>query len=312
MTQTTPIQSYQFTLLGKTLTKDHIASLNQVFKESQITVDSSPKYLSVGQGHDAVQFAVKTSHAQHILRDLCLNFSAHHKVDLLAQPQSFDTKACRLVCFDMDSTLIGQEVIDELAKEAGIGEQVAEITERAMQGELDFQESFKARVALLKGLDTDVLDKIASRLTINDGAARLISTLKANGIHTAIFSGGFQYFAEYLKNKLGLDEVHANTLDIQDGQVTGEVKGQIVDGARKAVLLQELANKLDISLEQTIAIGDGANDLPMLSLAGLGVAFRAKPLVKAQAKQSISYEGLDGILYLLQLSDDEIESKTNI
>ena len=197
-------------------------------------------------------------------------------------------------------------MIDELALEAGVGEQVAEITERAMQGELDFQQSFRARVALLKGLDASVLPKIAERLTVTEGAERLISTLKALGYKTAILSGGFQYFAEYLQAKLGIDEVHANILDVQDGLVTGEVKGAIVDGARKAELLRQLADKMGISLEQAMAVGDGANDLPMLSIAGLGVAFRAKPLVRQNANQAISSVGLDGVLYLLGMHDKDL------
>ncbi|ESK38811.1 phosphoserine phosphatase SerB [Acinetobacter nectaris CIP 110549] len=309
MTQITQGLSYKFTLLGKELTSHHFQALANFFQRYHLVhVESQTKTLSEGQGHDATQFIVTAEQPFEILRDLCLSFSETEHVDLVVQSLDFNTKQCRLVCFDMDSTLIGQEVIDELAKEAGIGAQVAEITERAMQGELDFQESFRARVALLKGLDIDVLEKIASRLTINEGAARLISTLKAQGIHTAIFSGGFQYFAEYLQKKLGLDEVHANTLDIQNGYVTGEVKGTIVDGARKAELLKELSIKLDIGLEQTIAVGDGANDLPMLSLAGVGVAFRAKPLVRKSAKQAISHVGLDGVLYLLDYSDNQIET----
>ncbi|MFI8038743.1 phosphoserine phosphatase SerB, partial [Acinetobacter baumannii] len=173
-------------------------------------------------------------------------------------------------------------------------------------GELDFQQSFRARVALLKGLDASVLPKIAERLTITEGAERLISTLKALGYKTAILSGGFQYFAEYLQAKLGIDEVHANVLDVQDGVVTGEVKGVIVDGARKAELLRELANKLGISLEQAMAVGDGANDLPMLAIAGLGVAYRAKPLVRQNANQAISSVGLDGVLYLLGMHDKDL------
>jgi phosphoserine phosphatase len=180
----------------------------------------------------------------------------------------------------MDSTLIEQEVIDELAKEAGVGHRVAEITEQAMSGEIDFNQSFAARVALLKGLDSHVLAGIAQRLTITEGAEQLISTLKALGYRTAILSGGFTYFAEYLQHRLGIDEVHANVLDIQDGKVTGQVIGRVVDGARKAELLRELADREGIRLEQTIAVGDGANDLPMLAIAGLGVAFRGKMPIK--------------------------------
>src|SRR5690606_11055956 len=189
------------------------------------------------------------------MRAACSSLANEQNVHVAVQEGRAYRRKRRLVCFDMDSTLIDQEVIDELAIEAGVGEQVAEITERAMQGELDFQQSFRARVALLKGMDASVLPKIAERLTITEGAERLISTLKALGYRTAILSGGFQYFAEYLQTKLDIDEVHANALDVQDGIVTGEVKGHIVDGARKALLLGEIAQEMGISLEQTIAVG---------------------------------------------------------
>ncbi|MCU4577604.1 phosphoserine phosphatase SerB [Acinetobacter courvalinii] len=240
------------------------------------------------------------------MRAACLSLSGELNIDVAVQEDNAYRRNRRLVCFDMDSTLIEQEVIDELALEAGVGAQVAEITERAMLGELDFQQSFRARVALLKGLDASVLPKIAERLTVTEGAERLISTLKALGYKTAILSGGFQYFAEYLQAKLGIDEVHANILDVENGVVTGEVKGAIVDGARKAELLRQLAEKMGISLEQAMAVGDGANDLPMLSIAGLGVAFRAKPLVRQNANQAISSVGLDGVLYLLGMHDKDL------
>ncbi|OTG88224.1 phosphoserine phosphatase SerB [Acinetobacter sp. ANC 4558] len=240
------------------------------------------------------------------MRAACLSLSSELNVDVAVQEDNIYRRNRRLVCFDMDSTLIEQEVIDELAIQAGVGEQVAEITERAMQGELDFQQSFRARVALLKGMDASVLPKIAERLTVTEGAEYLISTLKALGYRTAILSGGFQYFAEYLQTKLGIDEVHANILDVQNGVVTGEVKGHIVDGARKAFLLRQIAEEMGISLEQAIAVGDGANDLPMLSIAGLGVAFRAKPLVRQNANQAISSVGLDGVLYLLGVHDKDL------
>jgi phosphoserine phosphatase len=209
----------------------------------------------------------------------------------------------RLVAFDMDSTLIDAEVIDELAKAAGVGEQVAAITERAMRGELDFTASFRARVALLKGLDESALQEIAARLRLNEGAERLVSTLKKMGYKTAILSGGFNYFGRHLQQQLGIDYVFANELEIVAGKATGAVVGEVVDGQRKAALLREIAARENISLEQVIAVGDGANDLPMLSIAGLGIAFRAKPIVKQSARQSISTLGLDGILYLLGISD---------
>jgi len=210
------------------------------------------------------------------------------------------------VAFDMDSTLIEAEVIDELAAAAGVGEQVAAITERAMRGELDFTESFHERVGLLKGLSGDVLQEIAERLPVTEGAERLIRNLKSLGYTTVILSGGFNYFGNYLKDKLGIDYVFANELDMEDGIVTGKVTGTVVDGNRKAQLLREIAEKEGIRLEQTIAVGDGANDLPMLSIAGLGIAFRAKPMVQESAKQSISTLGLDGVLYLLGYRDRDI------
>ena len=186
---------------------------------------------------------------------------------------------------------------------AGVGDQVAAITERAMRGELDFRESFRERVALLKGLPESTLEEVASTLRRSEGAETLITQLRRFGYKTAILSGGFNYFAEKLQKQLGIYYVYANSLPIRDGVVTGEVEEPIVDGQRKAELLRELADREGISLEQTIAVGDGANDLPMLSIAGLGIAFRAKPLVKQSAKQAISTLGLDGILYLLGFRD---------
>jgi phosphoserine phosphatase len=214
----------------------------------------------------------------------------------------------RLICFDMDSTLIKTEVIDELADRAGVGEQVRAITESAMRGEIDFNESFRQRVALLKGLDESVMREIAENLPIMDGADRLMSVLKKCGFKIAILSGGFTYFGQYLQKRFGVDYVYANQLEIEDGKLTGRHLGDIVDGKRKAELLNLIAQVEKIELEQVIAVGDGANDLPMLNLAGLGIAFHAKPKVKENARQSISTIGLDGILYFLGFRDVHLDS----
>lgn len=222
---------------------------------------------------------------------------------MAVQEDSLYRRNRRLVVFDMDSTLIQCEVIDELAKAAGVGDAVAAITERAMQGELDFKESFSHRLRLLRGLDQRKLAGIAERLPLTDGAERLIATLQQLGYKTAIISGGFTFFGRTLQAKLGIDYVFANELEIVDGLVTGRVIEPVVDGAKKAEILVQLAAHEGISLEQVIAVGDGANDIPMLSNAGLGIAFRAKPLVRQQAQQALGELGLDSILYLLGLHD---------
>ena len=212
----------------------------------------------------------------------------------------------RLVCFDMDSTLIQTEVIVELAKRHGVGQQVHEITEAAMRGELDFNDSFIQRVALLKGLEESVMEDVARNLPITEGAEILFKALNKYGFKTAILSGGFNYFGKYLQHKLGIDYVFSNELEIVDGKLTGKHLGEIVNGEMKAELLKKIAFKEDIHLEQVVAVGDGANDLPMLNIAGLGIAFHAKPMVKENAQQAISTIGLDAILYLMGFRDREI------
>jgi phosphoserine phosphatase len=226
-------------------------------------------------------------------------------IDIAFQHDTVYRRSRRLVAFDMDSTLIQTEVIDELARMAGVGDQVAVITEAAMRGELDFQASFRKRVGLLKGLPAEAVQRVADRVPLMDGAERLTSTLSRLGYKMAILSGGFTFVGRGLQRRLGIDYLHANELDIVDGVVTGEVRSEIVDGARKAFHLSAIARAEGLNMEQVIAVGDGANDLPMLQLAGLGIAFRAKPVVRQSARQAISTLGLDGILYLLGVRDRE-------
>ncbi len=240
------------------------------------------------------------------MRAKLLELSHTLDVDIGFQPDSMFRRNRRLVAFDMDSTLIQTEVINQLASAAGVGEQVAAITESAMRGEIDFKESFRRRMRLLEGLDASVIETIASTLPITDGAHRLVSTLKIMGYKTAIISGGFVPFGKRLQKELGIDYVFANELEIEDGKLTGRAVEPIIDGEAKANILSDLAAKEGIRLEQTIAIGDGANDLPMINLAGLGIAFHAKPIVKENAKQAISNLGLDGVLYLIGVRDREL------
>lgn len=241
------------------------------------------------------------------LREKALALGAMHGVDIALQEDSIWRRHRRLVCFDMDSTLIQTEVIDELARRHGVGDEVAAVTEQAMRGELDFQQSFRQRMAKLKGLDESVLAEIAAELPLMDGVERLMRQLKRLGYRTAILSGGFTYFARHLQERLGFDEIHANELVIENGKVTGEVHEPILDAERKAELLREIAAREGLSIAQTIAVGDGANDLKMLAAAGLGIAYRAKPLVRSQARQSISTLGLDAVLYLIGYRQIDLE-----
>ena len=238
-----------------------------------------------------------------------MNLTVKEGIDISFQKDNIFRRNRRLICFDMDSTLIKTEVIDELADRAGVGEEVRAITESAMRGEIDFTESFARRVALLKGLDVSVMKEIADNLPIMDGAERLMSVLKMCGYKIAILSGGFTYFGQFLKKKFDMDYVYANELEVEDGKLTGRYLGDVVDGKRKAELLKLIAQVEKIQLEQVIAVGDGANDLPMLSIAGLGIAFHAKPKVKEIARQSISTIGLDGILYFLGFRDIHIDEE---
>lgn len=240
------------------------------------------------------------------MRAALAHLTEEYDIDIAFQHDTVYRRNRRLVCFDMDSTLIETEVIDELAKLAGVGDKVQKITEAAMRGELDFQGSFRKRVSLLKGLPESALNKVRDNVPLMEGAERLIGTLKKLGYKTAILSGGFTFMGKELQRRLGVDYLYANELDIRGGVATGEVVSEIVDGTKKAEYLRQIAESENLMLEQVIAVGDGANDLPMLSIAGLGIAFRAKPLVRKSARQSISTLGLDGILFLLGVRDREL------
>lgn len=304
---------HMVTLLSRRVTAEQIAELTAVTVRHGLNIDlinrlSGRVPLEALDRHSSacVEFSVRGAPADpDALRADLLELSTRLEVDIAFQKDTPHRRNRRLVCFDMDSTLIEAEVIDELARAAGVGDRVAAITEAAMRGELDFRESFAQRLALLEGLDESVLADIARGLRLTEGAEKLIATLKKLGYKTAILSGGFEYFGRYLQQRLGIDYVYANELEIVDGKVTGQVAGEVVDGERKARLLRELAAREGITAEQVIAVGDGANDLPMLNAAGLGIAFRAKPLVKASAEHAISTLGLDAILYLLGFRDRE-------
>ena len=306
---------YILTLLTREVSAEEVARVTQVTAEQGMNIHDIVRLSGripldkpvTNDIKSCIEFSVQgTPNNSEDMRASFLKIASELDIDIAIQKDDAFRRSRRLVCFDMDSTLIKAEVIDELAKRAGVGDQVAEITESAMQGKIDFTESFKQRMALLEGLEESVLEDIAENLPMMEGAETLIRNLKAYGFKTAILSGGFSYFGNYLKRKLGVDYVHANTLEIADGKLTGRVIHPVVDGARKALLLKQIAEQEGISPQQTIAVGDGANDLPMLSTAGLGIAFRAKPLVRESAKQSMSTHGLDSILYLLGYKDNDI------
>ena len=307
---------HMVTLLARKIDAIHLALVTTLCANTGLNIDKIVRLSGRMQlddsdklGRACVEFSVRgEAQDPRAFRNSLLELASQHNIDIAYQEDNIYRRSRQLVVFDMDSTLIDAEVIDELAKEAGVGDQVAAITEAAMQGKLDFKQSFRQRLELLEGLSVDVLQKVAQRLQLNEGAEHLIKTLKQLGYKTAIVSGGFTYFAEHMQSILGVDYIYANELDTENGLVTGKVVGDVIDGQRKADLLRELAQREGLALEQVIAVGDGANDLPMLNIAGLGIAYQAKPLVKASAKQSISNLGLDGILYLLGYSDKDIQA----
>ena len=307
---------YIITLLGRTVTARHIAEVTKVVAEHGLNIDAIkrltgrvPLREEDRRARSCIELSVRgslTDEERSTMQEGFMNLS-DQGLDVSFQKDDIYRRSRRLICFDMDSTLIETEVIDELAERAGVGPQVREITASAMRGEIDFRESFTRRVGLLRGLDVSVMEEIARSLPITEGLERMMTVLKRVGYKTAILSGGFTYFGNYLRQKYGFDYVYANELEIEEGKLTGRYVGEIVDGRRKAELLRLLCQFEAINIAQSVAVGDGANDLPMLNLAGLGIAFHAKPKVKATARQSISTIGLDGILYFLGLKDSRIE-----
>ena len=307
---------YIITLLGRTVTARHIAEVTKVVAEHGLNIDAIkrltgrvPLREEDRRARSCIELSVRGSlpdEARSTMQEGFLTLS-DQGLAVSFRKDDIYRRSRRLICFDMDSTLIETEVIDELAERAGVGPQVREITASAMRGEIDFRESFTRRVGLLRGLDVSVMEEIARSLPITEGLERMMTVLKRVGYKTAILSGGFTYFGNYLRQKYGFDYVYANELEIEEGKLTGRYVGEIVDGRRKAELLRLLCQFEAINIAQSVAVGDGANDLPMLNLAGLGIAFHAKPKVKATARQSISTIGLDGILYFLGLKDSRIE-----
>ena len=308
---------YIVTLLGRTVTARQIADVTEVIFRHGLNIDAIRRLTGRPPLEPSDENATKacieisvrgslSAEARTAMQNALLGLPKSG-LDISFQKDDIYRRSRRLICFDMDSTLVHTECIDELAARAGVGDQVRAITEQAMRGEIDFSESFKRRVALLKGLDESVLEDIARNLPYNEGLERMMKILKMVGYKTAILSGGFTYFGKHLQQRFGFDYVYANELEIADGKLTGRYVGDIVDGRRKAELLRLLCQVEGINLAQAVAVGDGANDLPMLSLAGLGIAYHAKPKVQANAQQNITSIGLDGILYFLGLKDSQID-----
>ncbi len=308
---------YIITLLGRILTAEQIAAVSRIIANQNLNIDNMirltgriPLDEQERAAKSCVELSVRgTPIDRQQMQQSFLELSSKLNFDISFQEESMFRRMRRLICFDMDSTLIQTEVIDELAERAGVGDEVRAITESAMQGDIDFEESFKQRIKLLKGLDSSVLKEVAVNLPITEGLGRLMKVLQKVGFKTAILSGGFTYFGDYLKEKYGFDYMYANELEIVDGKLTGNYLGDIITGKRKAELLKLIAQVEKIDLKQTVAVGDGANDLPMLGIAGLGIAFHAKPKVIQNARQSLSSVGIDGILYFLGYKDSMLDGE---
>jgi len=306
---------YIVTLLGRKISAAHVAAVTDIMAKQKMNIDiitrlsGRPSLIDDEENKRAcIEFSVRgTPLNEACMQSDFMRVSKTIGIDISFQKDNALRKNKRLICFDMDSTLIQTEVIVELSKYAGVEAKVDEITESAMRGEIDFDESFVQRLSLLEGIDESILQEIAASLPITEGAERLLKNLRKFGYKTAILSGGFTYFGRHLQKKLGFDYVYANELEIVNGKLTGKHKGAIVNGEMKATLMKQIAEKEHIQLSQVIAVGDGANDLPMINQAGLGIAFHAKPLVQESAENNISTLGLDGILYMLGFRDREIE-----
>ncbi len=299
------------TLIGRSLTAAQMEAAAKVIASQGVNIDSIRRLTGrpsikhpENNTRACIEFSLRGTPDRLKMQAQLMKLSAEMGFDFSLQQDDMYRRMRRLICFDMDSTLIQTECIDELAARAGVGEKVKAITERAMRGEIDFKESFTERVALLKGLDVGVMQEIAEKLPITEGVDRLMAVLKRCGYKIAILSGGFTYFGEHLQRRYGIDYMYANELEVdENGKLTGRFLGEVVDGHRKAELLKLIAQVEKVNLAQTIAVGDGANDLPMISEAGLGIAFHAKPRVVANARQSINTIGLDGVLYFLGFKD---------